>query len=110
MLKYILIIVLWALPYHAFSKPLNSSKMADLVFNLIQDRMFHEPGMNGIDVTGCDPKTGKKIDMGLDFIHCIRIYGISDKAVKNLLSIYPEGTSIRGVPVIIEKAQWQIGG
>ncbi len=103
--KFILLSLLLALSFNTFSKPLDSSSKADLVYSLIIDRMIQGPGISGIEVTGCDPKTSEKIDLSFDFIHCVRLYGNSDKAIKNLLSIYPVGTRIKGVPIIIGRLE-----
>lgn len=105
MKQYILLMLLLIFSLNTFSKPLDSSKMADLVSSLIVDRMIQEPGISGIEVTGCDPKTGKKINTNYDFVHCVQLYGDSDKAIKNLLSIYPIGTRIKGVHIIIGRLE-----
>jgi len=106
----LIVLIVSMLSINVFSKALDRPDNANHVFKLIFHRMMKEPGMNGMDVTGCDPATGKKIDLKYDFIHCVRIYGSSKNAVENLLSIYPVGTRIRNVPIVVEFAQWQVGG
>lgn len=85
-----------------FTRPLNSEDQALKVRDLIQPAVLQIEGVNGIGITGCNPKTGKQ-DVMNDFVHCVVVYAETDEGFEQVSKLYPQGTKIKGVWIVIDQ-------
>lgn len=99
-MKLSLIILILSLQVFA-SNALNKPDSAIRVKEQIQEMILGIKGVNGIGITGCNPKTGVK-DISAKFVHCVSISTETKVAFAKLRRTYPLGTQIKGVFIWIE--------
>lgn len=80
---------------------LDTPDRAKAVKNKLSPVIFQIKGVNGIGVGGCNPQTGAESNGAGDFVHCVAIYAETQAAFRKLNALYPQGTQIGGVYVII---------
>ncbi len=103
-MKTIIALLITVVGVSAFAaKALDKPTKAKRAKKSLEAIVFQIEGVNGIGVTGCDPKTGKKSDFSADFVHCVEVMTETDAAKEQVLAIYPEGTKIKGAFVIVNK-------
>ncbi len=82
------------------ARPLDTPNAATTLKNALSKSVMVMDGVNGIGVTGCNPLSGEASLKG-NFVHCVQIMTETEDAARALRILYPEGTKIKGVFVVI---------
>lgn len=75
------------------AKALDGSRRATTLMRRMSAMTSAMAGVNGIGVTGCDPRTGEA-NIGNDFVHCVRISTETEEAFEALRKLFPVGSKI----------------
>lgn len=102
MKKFLLICLVCLSSQFALAEALDTPQKANSVKNKLENTVLNISGVNGIGITGCDPKTGKKSDLSGDFVHCVVIFTENEEAYRFVQNLYPEPTRIQNVFVVVE--------
>lgn len=102
MKKLMTLIAISLMPFMAQAEALDTPNKAMKVQDQMSDFVFAMAGVNGFGITGCDPETGVA-NLDRDFVHCLVINTETATAFKAVSTVYPVGTQIKGVYVVVKK-------
>lgn len=87
----------------ALAGALDTPDRARAVKDRLAKVVFTIKDVNGIGVSGCDPRTGKlNVTSGKDFVHCVEINTATRAAYQRVSQMYPTGTKVNGVFVAVQ--------
>ena len=95
-----MIFVLSLLPFLAQARAIDTIHKARKVKSQIEKSVLEIPGVNGIGITGCDPRTGVQ-NIDRDFVYCVGITTETKAAQRAVERMYPKGMKFRGVFVTV---------
>ncbi len=84
-----------------FAKALDTSAKAKATKASISSTVLSMVGVNGLGITGCNPKTGE-FDITNNFVHCVVVYTETEEAYHALKVLLPTKTKIKDVYVEVE--------
>lgn len=84
-----------------FAAPIDNPRKAMIVQNILSPKVLQFPGVNGIAISGCNPRTGE-LDMRHNFVHCVVIFTETVTAATELLKHFPVGYKFDGVYIAVK--------
>lgn len=99
-----LIFVLLTLALAPISSPAKKLPLLDRALEVQSDlrpTILNIRGVNGIGIAGCDPYTGE-VSLEGNFVACVEISTDNAITYKKIQSLYPVGTQIRGVFIVVK--------
>lgn len=100
MKKSFLLIAITLLGSSVFAGAINSINKA----RYAQDRLGYlmdYPGVNGLGIGGCDPKTGVESRNYDRYVYCVVVNTETKAAAKKILQTFPVGTKVNGIYVAV---------
>lgn len=95
-------IALLSFPYLANAQALDRPARAQQLLLQLREPVMAMNGVNAIGIGACDPRRGERVDPSSHFVHCIVISTENPRALYALSDLYPRGTRIRNVFVVIQ--------
>ncbi len=84
-----------------FAKAIDTADHAIEVKEKLQNLVFNIEGVNGIGVSGCNPRTGAR-DVSGPFVHCVSISTETRDSYNTVIQLFPLGKKIDGVFITVQ--------